>query len=77
MGDFGGYTAVLEITSHKDEGGKVYYDYNHYNTSFIVMYGVTALIVAIGIWIALIVLWLLVRVFYRLRELYRKRKKIE
>jgi hypothetical protein len=43
MGDFGGYTAILDI---KKAGNG--FLYQHYSTSFIVMYGITALLVAIG-----------------------------
>ena len=43
MGDFGGYTAILDIKKAGNE-----YVYKHYSTSFVVMYGITAMLVCIG-----------------------------
>jgi len=70
MGDFGGYSAVLEIVKNS-EGD---YDYNLYVTRFLVMYAVTTLLIALGIWLVIVCLYVFkIIVVY----LWTRRKKIK
>jgi len=56
MGDFGGYTAVLEIKAQQQP---TQYEYHILTTSFVIIYAITVLIVMVALWFVLFALCLL------------------
>jgi len=69
MGDFGGHTSVLEIKSNVEGNNTKSFTYNYYKTNFVVVYGITALLIAIIIWLLLLLIYGIVMLIrYRSKE---------
>jgi hypothetical protein len=62
MGDFGGYTAVLDIF-HTPQDSKPF-KYRTYSTSFVIIYAITVVIILSIIWILLFFLFICVTIVH-------------
>jgi len=63
MGGFHGYTAVLEIKATGDSIQP--FQYNIHYTFFVIIYVITIVLIAIGIWLALLMILIFLRFLER------------
>jgi hypothetical protein len=80
MGDYSGHSSMLEIKAQEHQEGeerRFSYHYSHQGTRFVIIYTITALIVAVIIWLLLILLFVIKVAVQYLYRSYTSRNKVK